>query len=423
MTHNMYFKSKVEILLLLMILCSKTIKSDLPVHCKREQIEGEWIFRINSDIFNPDLNEYKTSCGHGFPDNIEKMVGDINYSFESYRDISLILARDYKIYEPNSSKLVGNWTPVYDEGFIVNYKYSIFTAYMKYFLKEKTTSDNPSSNLYSSNCDKTMIGWVIHNKSENDKNWSCFFGFKIGIKNEFSSYNKNFLKPNQKFNKFEYVKNHNNPNGKNDAYSMHNFQEGNFNGNFEANYFNQDESTNPENENIQEGPEQESFLEIKMKNKSELKMKLWMSKYEEQKEIVNEINNNNLSWKAHINDEFIGLSFLQLKHKMGMKKSKSSNIEYLNNYLFAKNNKKSVKSEFDSDNIENDINEDINVNSFKKNSEQKQQFINPGSNDGLDFETFYNVTFNEINMQKIQNNLKGNDKIIDWKIYHFILKF
>jgi hypothetical protein len=117
----LYLFSKVGILLFLIIICSSTIKSDLPVHCKREQIEGEWIFRINNDIFNPDLNDFKTSCGHGFPDKIEKIVGDVNYSFESFRDVTLILSKDYKIYEPNSSNIVGKWTPVYDEGFIVYY--------------------------------------------------------------------------------------------------------------------------------------------------------------------------------------------------------------------------------------------------------------------------------------------------------------
>ena len=167
MTNNLFLISKVGILFFFIRICSYIIKSDLPVHCKREQIEGEWIFPINLDIFNPDLNEFKKSCGHGFSDKIEKIVGDINYSFKSFRDITLILSKEYKIYEPNSSTVVGKWTPVYEQGFIVYNRNSIFTAFMKFFLKQKTTSPNPSNNLYLSNCDKTMIGWVVNYQSQN----------------------------------------------------------------------------------------------------------------------------------------------------------------------------------------------------------------------------------------------------------------
>ena len=91
MRYNLYFHTKFVLLIFFLIICSKPVKSDLPVHCKREQIEGDWVFRINSDIFNPDLNDYKTSCGHSFPDKIEKIVGDINYSFDDYKDINIIL--------------------------------------------------------------------------------------------------------------------------------------------------------------------------------------------------------------------------------------------------------------------------------------------------------------------------------------------
>ena len=339
-------------LIYFLIICSTTINCDLPVHCKREQIEGEWIFRINNDIFNPDLNDYKTTCGHGFPDKIEKIVGDVNYSFDNYRDIKMKLGSDYKVYDINSEKPVGSWTPVYDEGFILYYKSQVFTAFMKYFLKEKTHSKKPADKLYSSNCKKTMIGWYIANKEKNNKNWSCFFGFKSQIENEFIN-EKTFLKPNKRFNHFDYVQSKN--------------QEGNSN-NFYENSSN--------NRNLND-VELESFLEIKTKNKSNMKLKTWMSRYEEQKEIVKEINENNLSWKAEVNEEFKGLSFMQLKEKIGMKKNNSKMKDYFSDIiedLGEKSAEEKIINKWGSssttkaiDNLETEINEEANNNNNNNN--------------------------------------------------------
>jgi len=390
-----------------------TIKSDLPVHCKREEIEGEWIFRINSDIFNPDLNYYKTSCGHGFPDKIEKNVGDVNYYFESYRDISLILSKDYKIYEINSSNVVGKWTPVYDEGFIVYYKNYVFTAFMKYYLKEKTNLLKPSDNQYLSNCDKTMIGWVINDINNNDKNWSCFFGFKTFIKNEFSKDNKNnnnrnFLKFNNNlFNKFEYVSkdylNSDNNKSKN-AYENNSYLN---EGIMDLNYFNSDN----DNKNIEEGFENESFLELKSKNNLNLNLNSWMSRYEEQIEIVNEINNSDLSWRAEINKEFKGLSFLQLKEKMGIRNNKKSLNLSFNNNLY----KNDIKNQFDKessfDSIESELNEDYDMNIFAKSINHEKKTKNSILNESYDFGSQYNNDFLEYNLQNSNMNSSSSINI------------
>jgi len=286
---NFSLSRKIITFFILIIICTNFAFCDLPVHCKREQIEGEWTFRINKDKFNPEINDYKTSCGHGFPDKIETNVGDINFSFENYNEIKIKLGSDYKVYETNTNSdfPVGNWTPVYDEGFILNYKEQVFTAFMKYYLKENTEITKPSKNLYSSNCKKTMIGWYIENKEFNNKNWSCFFGYKTQIENEFLN-KKNFLKPNKnkKFNNFDYKLSNNNNNNDDD-------------------YDKDDIEIN-------------SFLEIKSRNKSNMNMKIktLLSKYEEQKEIIKEINESNLPWKAEINEEFKGLSFIELKEKI-----------------------------------------------------------------------------------------------------------
>jgi hypothetical protein len=180
MSKNKLFYSFIIILIFFISL----FKCDLPVHCKREQIEGVWTFRINNEKFDANLNNPKTSCGHGFPDRIEKTTGDINFKFDSFTEIELNLSSDYKIYDvKNMNRIVGHWTPVYDEAIVAYYKNSVFTTFMKYFIKEGSSGvpNGDSNSKYASNCDKTMIGWYIPESVNNNKNWSCFFGYKSKI--------------------------------------------------------------------------------------------------------------------------------------------------------------------------------------------------------------------------------------------------
>jgi C1A family cysteine protease len=248
-------------------------KCDLPVHCKREEIEGLWTFRIENEKFDADLNNPKTNCGHGFPDRIEKTVGDINFKFNSYREIELVLGSDYKIYDgKNTNRIVGHWTPVYDEAFVAYYQNSVFTAFMKYYLKAGSTPSNGKSNKnYLSNCDKTMIGWYVADSSVNNRNWSCFFGFKSKIRNQFS--------PNR-FLQLDVISK---------ASDRHNDR---------------------------------NFMEMSMETQTFTDSGLHLMKYDQQ-ELVNEINSMNLSWKADIHKEFKGLSFFELKEKLGLKKSRN----------------------------------------------------------------------------------------------------
>lgn len=265
------------------------IKCDLPVHCKREEIEGLWTFRIERSVFQPDLNNPKTSCGHGFPDKIEETFGDVNFSFDSFTDIEVHLGSDYKIYERDMKTVAGTWTPVYDEGFIVYYHNSVFTAFMKYF---KTGTDGKA---YGSNCDKTMIGWSVKDKNFPDQNWSCFFGFKSKIM-------KQFVK-----NRLVGIMKQVNTAASKTVGTSETFQSS--------------ESTN--------------FMEMELKTDEALKF----VKYD-QEDLVKELNSMNMSWKANIHDEFKGLSFFELKEKLGLKKVKHSKKEETptNENLFNMNN-------------------------------------------------------------------------------------
>jgi C1A family cysteine protease len=265
---------KFNCLCLLLLVSLNQVHSDLPVHCKKEQIEGLWTFRISNDKFDADLGDGRVTCGHGLPDRIDNQVGDTDFTFNSSRDIEVHLASDYIVYE--DSKAVGNWSPIYDEAFIVNYKTSTFTAFLKYYKKDSYSSNDDKA--FISNCDKTMLGWFIPNNNENTKNWSCFFGIKSQVLN---SCKDKFLiaQPVQGIS---------------------------------------------------------TFMELNIKLWENAKTKLMTMKYDEQADLVNQVNSLNLGWKADINEEFKGLSFFELKEKLGLLRDKKmyedSDFEYKDSF-------------------------------------------------------------------------------------------
>jgi len=303
--NNNIIESFLTCLRILLLLCLlKNTNCDLPVHCKRETIDGVWTFRISRNIIQPSLQDLKTTCGHGFPDKIENNIGDNDYSFNKYYDLVIKLNSDYKVYEDTEE--VGTWTPVYDEGFIVKYKKSVFTAFMKYYKEFSSSTD------FISNCDKTMIGWYIPDETKNNQDWSCFFGFKDHNK-------KNFLKKNLIID----------PNKKT------------FDDKESAALLSILKGTLPTSEfvdfmSIKEGVVLQSGTQslLKVKMSDEIASKVI---YEDQIEVVEEINSMNLSWKAQVHNEFKGLSLLELSEKLGLRNKNSSNEKTSSNNFLNKN--------------------------------------------------------------------------------------
>ena len=169
-----------------------TIKGDLPVDCKAENVFGTWKFYIEAFSFVPSLSNIKTTCGHGFPNTISKLIGDTDYKyFKSNTSITITLGNDFNVYEDTFK--VGYWTQIYNQAFLIKYKDVILTASFKYYL-------DPNDKLtYISNCGKTMIGW--YNEGEM---WSCMYGMRINNENSYLSFiqvkNKNILNDNSNTN-------------------------------------------------------------------------------------------------------------------------------------------------------------------------------------------------------------------------------
>jgi hypothetical protein len=59
-----YFKL-TELSIFLLMLCCYPVMSDIPVHCVKSQIVGEWMIHATKPTIQNDL--YKFTCGHKLP--------------------------------------------------------------------------------------------------------------------------------------------------------------------------------------------------------------------------------------------------------------------------------------------------------------------------------------------------------------------
>lgn len=232
-------------LLLILVLLAFS-KCDLPVHCVKEDIIGEWVFRINKDKFHPLLNNAKTACGHSIPNSPEAPEQEPSFSFKSYIDIVLDIRPDHSVYK--NGKHVGHWTSIYDQSIYLTYSHKNgFASLTAPFVYYKINFGETSSV-----CSKTWTGWYIHDLNNNKKNWSCFYAFK-----------------RQQFNNFLQL----------------NFR-----------------------------------LTNKINKFSDLGHRI---KYDDMEKLVQKVNEVDLGWKAELNKNYMGLTLIQLRSKLGLRSKKS----------------------------------------------------------------------------------------------------
>jgi cathepsin C len=168
-------------LLLLLVLTVKIFHCDLPVHCKKEQIEGLWNLHISSIQFTPKLNDQQTACGNSIPNKLFNFSESYPSKFVKEEIISIDLNKDLNIYDDNKKK-VGYWTPIFDQGINLIYKEMDFYVNFKY-IKNKDSKNEDDE--YTSICDRTLYGWVIRNKNEVNSKWSCFYAQKSVVMSSF----------------------------------------------------------------------------------------------------------------------------------------------------------------------------------------------------------------------------------------------
>lgn len=139
------------------------VVADLPVHCLRHQVAGDWNFYLGQE------SSKRTSCGHLRPDTEEGQPS---------RDLlsKNASAKHVKLQNPNlattKSDTKGSWTMVYDEGFEVVVDGYTFFAFSNF------TFDGEKNGVKQnvSHCGETMVGWY---QSLDRKSFGCYYGSKV----------------------------------------------------------------------------------------------------------------------------------------------------------------------------------------------------------------------------------------------------
>lgn len=137
-----------------------SVYGDIPVHCLRHQIVGEWEFSLGAP------SSERTSCGHQRPDVEEKEPKGIDKSSSVMRINLLDPSRAETAKDKN-----GFFTMIYDEAFEVNVEGLRLFAFSRFDLSyEKGEKKN------TSHCGETLRGWY---RDDNRTKWGCYHAQKV----------------------------------------------------------------------------------------------------------------------------------------------------------------------------------------------------------------------------------------------------
>ena len=171
------------ILLILSILLniSTIIKADLPVHCLKHDIIGEWV--IKASIPKEVNSGHDMKCGHSEPSSENNAYLaqspyplDLEYHVVLKNVSTAVLTMPNT---PNNKQQIGNWTMVYDEGFNIDTEDWSFFAFSKYEVVETPDANNyPSKKIFNSKCYATCVGWYTNKKMNK---WGCYQAYKKGV--------------------------------------------------------------------------------------------------------------------------------------------------------------------------------------------------------------------------------------------------
>lgn len=153
-------RPRLMLTLLVLLATPQEVAADLPVHCLRHQLVGDW------DFFLGEPSHMRSSCGHLRPDDEELQPSVFLEKIHEQRKVRLT--------NPNvalsSKDANGRWTMIYDEAFEVNVEDLSFLAFSRW---DYELLDGVRRNV--SHCGKTQLGWY---RSQDRTRWGCFFARK-----------------------------------------------------------------------------------------------------------------------------------------------------------------------------------------------------------------------------------------------------
>lgn len=149
-------------------LLGLAVHADVPVHCVRHQVAGEWRFTLGP------ASEKRSSCGHLRPDIVAKQPPRAYMDTAAGSNIQLMVT----LKNPNvalTARDSGSWTMIYDEGFEVNVGGFNFFAFSNFtFVSNVSNPKQAPHNV--SHCGDTMVGWY---QNMDRTSFGCYYGSKV----------------------------------------------------------------------------------------------------------------------------------------------------------------------------------------------------------------------------------------------------
>jgi cathepsin C len=144
---------------------------DLPVHCLKSQIVGDWKLMLSDTKMKGQDIAYNIgkgllSCGHDTPDQAE--TSNKAKQFRPHQSLHVRLTKHNRVHDEAEPHKEGTWTMVYDEGFEIRLKGITYFAFNKY--------DKQESGQYESHCGETLVGWY-HNTNTDER--GCYRAMKL----------------------------------------------------------------------------------------------------------------------------------------------------------------------------------------------------------------------------------------------------
>jgi len=159
--------------LMVALLLAKPCHADLPVHCLRTQVAGDWEFTLGP------LGDGRSACGHRSPDSMDRQP-PMNF----VASMGPTSTRRFTLQNPDTVTSEhdgpGTWTMIYDEGFEVAVGDLVYFAFSKFEL----IPDQDGKKRNVSHCDQTEVGWY-HDTARS--RWGCYSGRKVDADSRFDT--------------------------------------------------------------------------------------------------------------------------------------------------------------------------------------------------------------------------------------------
>jgi cathepsin C len=139
-----------------------SVAADLPVHCLRHQVQGQWEFTLGP------LSGDRPSCGHKHPDaqDAEPALRTLDDGAGAGDGQSSKMTMELSSPDRASTPMdpSGSFTMIYDEGFEVVAEGKTFFAFSRF---DMVNGKNQT------HCGETLTGWYREN---NQNQFGCYWG-------------------------------------------------------------------------------------------------------------------------------------------------------------------------------------------------------------------------------------------------------